>query len=46
LSASAGVGYLNSEALGMLGVGYGDWHLMGILQPSSAGFMLSKDFHF
>lgn len=45
-SASAGLGYLNNEGMGMLGVGYGDWHLMGLLQPSSAGIMFSKDFHF
>jgi hypothetical protein len=43
-STSAGLGYLNSEAAGMLGFGYGDWRLMGLLQPSSAGFLISKDF--
>lgn len=43
-SASAGMGYLGSELTGMLGIGYGDWRIMGLLQPSSAGFMLSKDF--
>jgi len=44
LSTSAGLGYIGNEATGMLGIGYGDWRLMGLLQPSSAGFILSKDF--
>ena len=43
-SVSAGLGYLGSEATGMAGIGYGDWRLMGLLQPSSAGFLISKDF--
>lgn len=43
-TASAGLGYISSEATGMVGIGYGDWRLMGLLQSSSAGFLISKDF--
>ena len=41
---SAGLGYFNGEATGMLGLGYGDWRIMGIASPASTGFIVSKDF--
>lgn len=43
-STSVGLGYISSEATGMVGIGYGDWRLMGLLQQSSAGILISKDF--
>lgn len=43
-SASAGLGYVHGAGAGMVGIGYGEWRLMGVLQSSSAGVIISKDF--